>query len=79
MDLTASRTTKKTSARFHLQEAIQQEVKNQVATYNAEIERANANSKRKLLFADSHKNVSYERIERYNTQKAIMSLGSTIS
>ena len=52
-----------------LQEAIQQEVKNQVATYNAEIERAQMQIQNANFSLQNVKNVSYERIERYNTHE----------
>lgn len=52
-----------------LQEAIQQEVKNQVATYNAEIEKAQMQIQNANFSLQNVKNVSYERIERYNTHE----------
>lgn len=52
-----------------LQEIIQQEVKNQVATYNQEIERAQMQIQNANFSLQNVKNVSYERIERYNTHE----------
>lgn len=52
-----------------LQEAIQQEVKNQVATYNTEIEKAQMQIQNANFSLQNVKNVSYEKIERYNTHE----------
>lgn len=52
-----------------LQEAIQNEVKNQVASYNAEIEKAQMQLQNANFSLQNVKNVSYEKIERYNTSE----------
>lgn len=52
-----------------LQEAIQQEVKNQVATYNTEIEKAQMQIQNANFSLQNVKNISYEKIERFTTHE----------